>query len=45
MAQKMKYIDKYGDIWVKISKTHVKREKDGIIGGWYNGDGLSNYRT
>ena len=37
----MKYIDIYGDVWERISKTHVRRLRDGNIGGWFYGQGLS----
>lgn len=40
-GSQMKYIDRYGQIWVRIGLKHVQRVKDGNIGGWYNGEGLS----
>ena len=33
-------IDKYGQKWKKINKHQVKRLSDGMIGNWYNGQGL-----
>ena len=36
-----KYKDKYGKLWVRISKHLVIRISDGNIGGWFNGKGLS----
>lgn len=35
-----KYIDEWGEIWVKISWHKVLRISDGNIGGWFNGEGL-----
>lgn len=35
----MKYQDQYGDIWLR-SGGYVIRQKDGNIGGWFDGNGL-----
>ena len=38
------YVDKWGDTWRlirdKYGELAVQREKDGNIGGWWNGKGL-----
>ena len=38
--QNKKYIDRWGDIWERISYRRVRRIKDGNIGGWFLGKGL-----
>lgn len=35
-----KYMDKWGQIWIKHSSTKVKRVSDDNIGGWFKGEGL-----
>jgi hypothetical protein len=35
-----RYIDKYGQVWIKVGEYTVKRSSDGCIGGWFNGVGL-----
>lgn len=38
---KFKFRDTFGDIWVWEGRSdYVVREKDGNIGGWYEGHGL-----
>lgn len=32
--------DKWGGKWVRISKDLVRRKSDGMIGGYFNGQGL-----
>lgn len=36
----LKYIDEYGDTWIRICEFYVKRLKDNNIGLWQNGRGL-----
>lgn len=40
----LKYKDKYGEIWKRISWEHVLRISDGNLGGWFDGDGLMPIR-
>jgi len=35
-----KYQDYYGEVWVRIDEYQVKRLRDGMLGGWFNGNGL-----
>lgn len=36
-----RFVDKYGDIWVRQGDYHIIRISDGNIGGWFDGKGLS----
>lgn len=38
--KKERYIDNYGQVWVKVDEYYVRRERDGTIGVWDKGIGL-----
>lgn len=37
------YRDYWGDVWVRITQDYVRRIRDGNIGRWRNGVGLTKY--
>ena len=36
-----RYMDKYGDLWIRQGNIYVVRLSDGNIGGWFKGKGLN----
>lgn len=36
-----RFIDKFGDEWVRRDLRTVRRLSDGCIGGWFKGKGLT----
>lgn len=37
----IRYKDEWGEIWEVIDRFRVKRVKDGMVGGFYDGQGLN----
>lgn len=35
-----KYKDKFGDLWIRIDSSTVRRPRDNNLGGWFEGKGL-----
>ena len=38
---KERYRDKWGDIWERFDLEYLRRVRDGNIGGWFHGQGLT----
>lgn len=38
--RRIKYKDKWGELWERVSETHVRRISDGNVGGFFGRQGL-----
>lgn len=36
-----RYTDKWGEVWTRTDCCHVRRNRDGNVGGFFDGKGLT----